>query len=160
MDEIKYCNDMLVRLEELLFHELSGCVAWKVELVGVDFIQEKNIKGNTPYEVIQSCIKEIIASGLVKEMTYSINGRGILLNLTMKNCLHIPKEVRLKKDGVKPYLCPITNMILDQLIEKLNFETTYLAELQIDEKKGECIVRSAIYKDEDKIGLVCDWSQE
>lgn len=160
MDKIKYCNDMLVRLEELLFHELSGCAAWKVELVGIDFIQEKNIKGDTPYEVIQGCIKEITVGGLVKEMTYSISGRGVLLNLTMKDCLHLPKEVRLKKDGVKPYICPITNMILDQLIEKLNFETTYLADLQIDEKKGECIVRSAIYENEDKLGLVCDWSQE
>jgi len=160
MNKIEYCNDIMVRLEELLFHELSGCAAWKVELVGIDFIQAKEIKGSTPEEVIQNCIKEITASGLVKEMTYSIDGRDIKLELTMKDCVHLPKEVKLKQDGVKPYICPITNMILDQLIEKLNFETTYMAEVNINENTGECRVKSAIYKDEDNIGLVCDWSKE
>ena len=160
MNEIEYCNHIMVRLEELLFHELSGCAAWKVELIGVDFIQSKDIKGNTPPGVIQNCIQEITTAGLVKEMTYSIGGRGVKLELIMRDCLHLPKEVKLKKDGVKPYVCPITNMILDQLIEKLNFETTFVAEVSIDEKSGECKTTSAIYEDEDKIGLVSDWSEE
>ena len=160
MNEMEYCNEIMVRLEELLFHELSGCAAWKVELVGVDFIQSKEIKGNNPDEVLQNCIQEIKTAGLVKEMTYEIVGRGIKLELKMKDCLHLPKEVKLKKGGVKPYICPITNMILDQLIEKLDFETTYVAEVSIDENSGECRTRSAIYENEDKIGLVSDWSKE
>jgi hypothetical protein len=160
MNEMEYCNDLIVRLEELLFHELSGCAAWKVEMVGVDFIQSKEIKGNNPDEVIQGCIKEIEAAGLVKEMSYAISGLGVKLELKMKGCSHLPKEVRLRQDGVKPYICPITNMVLDQLIEKLNFETTYVAELNIDENSAECRVWSAIYEDEDKIGSVCNWHEE
>ncbi|MBU2497730.1 MAG: hypothetical protein KKE57_02405, partial [Proteobacteria bacterium] len=155
-----YCNDMLVRLEELLFHELSGCAAWKVELIGVDFIQGKDIKGRTPDEVIQNCIQEIRAAGLVKDMAYQVGGRGIKLELKMKGCAHLPKEARLRRDGVEPYICPIANMVMDQLIEKLNYDTTYLAELRIDEKAGECGVLCAIYEDESKIGLVCDWHEE
>ena len=160
MDRTEYFNNMLVRLEELLFHELSGCAAWKVELVGIDFIQSKNIQGKTEDEVISHCIKEITASGLVKSLTYSIGGKGILLNLKMKDCVHLPKEVRLKKDGIHPYICPIANMILDQLIEKLKYETTYLAKLDIHERIGECKVKCAIYKTSDKIGVVSDWSKE
>ena len=160
MNKMEYCNELIVRLEELLFHELSGCAAWKVEMVGVDFIQSKNIQGNTPDELVGNSIKEIVDSGLVTEMTHEIGGRGVLLTLSMKGCAHLPKEVRLKKNGVKPYICPITNMILDQLIEKLNYETTYLSEIEIDEKTGECRTRSAIYEDETKIGLVCDWNEE
>lgn len=159
MDERSYFNDMLVRLEELLFHELSGCAAWKVELIGVDFIQSKNIEGNTVDEVIGSCIKEIIASGVAKDITYSIGPRGILLILKIKDCIHLPKEAKLREEGVTPYICPITNMILDQLIEKLNFEVTYIAELNIDEHKGECVIKSAIYEDADKIGQVSDWTK-
>ena len=159
MDKVEHFNDMLVRLEELLYHELSGCAAWKVELVGIDFIQSKKIEGNTEEEVINNCIKEITADGLVKSMTYSIGGKGILLNLKMKDCIHLPKEVRLKKDGIKPYICPIANMILDQLIEKLNYETTYLANLDINEKTRECKVKCAIYETPDKIGVVSDWSK-
>jgi hypothetical protein len=160
MNEMEYCNDVLVRLEELLFHELSGCAAWKVELVGVDFIQSKNIRGNTPDAVIQKCIKEIKNAGLVEEMNYAITGQDVKLELTMKGCRHLPKEVKLSQDGIKPYICPLTNMVLDQLIEKLKFETTYVADLHIDENKGECRVWSAIYANEDKIGCVCNWHEE
>jgi hypothetical protein len=137
MDRVDYFNDMLVRLEELLYHELSGCAAWKVELVGVDFIQSKKIEGKTVDEVIKHCIKEITGGGLVKSMTFSIGGKGILLNLEMKDCIHLPKETRLKKEGITPYICPIANMILDQLIEKLKYETTYLAKLDIHERSEE-----------------------
>jgi hypothetical protein len=159
MDKVEHFNDMLVRLEELLYHELSGCAAWKVELVGIDFIQSKKIKGNTEEEVINNCIREITGGGLVKSMTYSIGGKGILLNLKMKDCIHLPKEVRLKRDRINPYICPIANMIMDQLIEKLNYETTYLAKLDFDEKKRECKVKCAIYETPDKIGEVSDWSK-
>lgn len=160
MNSIEYCNDIMVKLEELLFHELSGCAHWKVELVGVDFIQSREIKGDTAEQIVQSCIKEIKAAGLVKDMDYKIGGKGIKLELTIKDCIHLPKEKKLKADGVKPYICPITNMVLDQLIEKLNFETTYLARVQIDENSGKCKTISAIYEGESKIGLVCDWSKQ
>ncbi|MBW2138151.1 MAG: hypothetical protein JRH06_11420 [Deltaproteobacteria bacterium] len=160
MNEMEYCNELIVRLEELLFHELSGCAAWKVELVGVDFIQSKSIEGKNPDEVIRNCIKEIEAAGLVEEMNYTIGGRGVKLELTVKGCRHILKEVKLKRDGVQPYICPITNMILDQLIEKLGYVTTYLAEVHIDESKELCRTRSAIYEDEAKIGCVCNWNEE
>ncbi|MFZ3138706.1 MAG: hypothetical protein WA126_15095, partial [Thermodesulfovibrionales bacterium] len=157
---VEHFNHMLVRLEELLYHELSGCAAWKVELVGIDFIQSKKIEGNTEEEVINNCIKEITADGLVKSMTYSIGGKGILLNLKMKDCIHLPKEVKLKKDNINPYICPIANMIMDQLIEKLKYETTFLAKLNINERTGECKVKCAIYETPDKIGLVSDWGKE
>ncbi len=160
MDKVEHFNNMLVRLEELLYHELSGCAAWKVELVGVDFIQSKRIEGRNEDEVITQCIQEILAGGLVERMVYAIGVKGILLNLKMKGCIHLPKEVRLKKDGINPYLCPIANMILDQLIEKLNYETTYLAKLDFDEKTRECRVKCAIYKTADQIGVVSDWSKE
>jgi len=160
MDRVKYFNDMLARLEELLFHELSGCAAWKVELVGIDFIQSKKIQGKTEDEVIKNCIQEIISNGLVKEMAYSIGGKGVLLNLKMKDCIHLPKETKVKGDGIKPYLCPITNMILDQLIEKLNYEETYLAKLDIDDSTGICRVKCGIYKTPEMIGVVSDWTKE
>lgn len=160
MDRVEYFNEMLVRLEELLFHELSGCAAWKVELVGVDFIQSKKIDGKTEEEIIRNCMKEITGNGLVEEMAFSIGGKGVLLNLKMKGCIHLPKESRLKKDGVAPYICPIANMILDQLIEKLKYETTYLAKLNINEAAGECRVKCAIYKTPEMIGVVSDWTKE
>ena len=160
MNEMQYCNDVLVRLEELLFHELSGCAAWKVELVGVDFIQGQEIQGKRPEEVIESCIRAIKDAGFVEEMSYEVGGKGVKLELKMKGCVHLPKEVKLEEDGVKPYICPITNMILDQLIEKLDFTTTYVGEMVIDHETGGCRTRSAIFENEDMIGNVCNWDEE
>jgi hypothetical protein len=160
MNEMKYCNEVLVRLEELLFHELSGCAAWKVELVGVDFIQSQDIQGKTTEEIIENCIQAIKDAGFVEEMSSEIGGKGVKLELKMKGCVHLPKEKKLMEDGVKPYICPLTNMILDQLIEKLNHTTNYVGEMIIDEKTGECRTRSAIFDTPEDIGTVCNWDEE
>jgi len=159
MDTVKYLNEVIVRLEELFYHELSWCASWKTEFEGIDFIQSKKIQGKTLDEIVTKCIKEIKAEGLVKDISYLVGGKGVLLKLKIKNCIHLPKEARLKKDGVAPYICPITNMILDQIIEKLKYETSYQAKLDIREDAGECTVFAAIYETPEKIGEVSDWTQ-
>jgi len=160
MDRTAYFNDLMARTEELFYHELSDCAAWKTEFIGVDFIQAQDIQGETPAEVIEDCIGKIAAAGLIEEASYSIGGENILLYLKVKGCLHISKEAKLMKSGIKPYNCPIINMILDQLIEKLNFETTYVADLEVDTDAGMCTIKSAIFETPEKIGNVCDWSDE
>ncbi|MDA8124925.1 MAG: hypothetical protein M0009_07055 [Deltaproteobacteria bacterium] len=160
MNEMEYCNQVMVRMEELLYQELSGCAAWKVELIGVDFIQSKNIQGKTAAEVVQNCIKEIEAGGLVKKMQYEIGGKGVKLVLKVQGCVHLPKERKLKEDGIKPYNCVIMNMVIDQLIEKLGYETSFIGDIHIDEAAGACTVTYAIFENADKIGCVSDWSKE
>ena len=159
MEDMTYFNDMLARFEEIFFHELSECARPKVELVGIDFLKSKKIEGDTAEKVLDSCIREIKASGLVTDIRYSIHGFGILLKVDVAGCIHLPKESKLKKDGVEPYLCPITNMILDRIIEILNYEAVYTAEMEIDESKGKCTVKCAIYENVDKIGQVSDWTK-
>ncbi len=159
MDTTRYLNDVLVRLEELLYHELSGCAAWKVEFVGVDFIQSKKIEGDTVDKIVTSCVREIVSGGLAKEINYVVGGKGVMLKLKVRGCVHLPKEVRLKKDGVAPYICPITNMILDQILDKLRYETSYLARMEVDENAKECTIFAAIYETPEKIGEVSDWTK-
>lgn len=153
-----YFNDLLVRLEEILFHELSGCARPKVELVGTDFLKDKIVTSETPEGLVTDCIREIKAAGLCEDLAFLIAGHGVLLKLTMKGCIHMPKEIRLKEDGVEPYMCPIANMILDRILEVLHYTGAYTAKVQVDEKKGECVVKCAIYESVDKIGQVSDWT--
>lgn len=160
MDKTQYYNELLYRLEELFYHELSDCAPWKTEYIGIDFIQSKDVGGATEDEIISACIREIVAADLVKDMSYSIKGQGVLLKLKMRGCRHLPKETMLRRSGIKPYNCPISNMILDQLIEKLRYTTTYMADLGVDEETGECDIKAAIYATADKIGVVSDWSKE
>ena len=160
MDKTAYFNDLMARTEELFYHELSDCAAWKTEFIGVDFIQSQAITGDTPGAIIENCIRVMATEGLIREASYSIGGESILLYLKVRGCIHIPKEVKLQKGGIEPYNCPIVNMILDQLIEKLNFATTYVANLEVDADKGECSIKCAVFETPDKIGNVCDWSDE
>lgn len=162
MDSNAYFNQLLYRMEEVFYHELSDCASWKTELVGIDFIQSQDIEGASEDEIIRACIASIKAAGLVEDIEYSIGGHGILLKLGIKGCSMQHKEVLLRRSGIKPYNCPITNMILDQLIEKLGYCTTYVAELDVPEEKGPgtCKVRAAIYATPEKIGAVSDWSKQ
>jgi hypothetical protein len=157
MDTIKYCNELLSRLETLAYHELSGMIHWKCEFVGVDFIRSKQIKGSTVDEIVESCSKEIAAAGLVDNITYKVGKDGIMLKLKVKGCVHHAKEVQTKNEGVAPYLCPIANMILDQVHQKLKYTTSYLAKLGIDSENKQCFVYMALYETPDKIGQVSDW---
>lgn len=160
MDKISYFNHCLARHEELLFQELAQASVWKPEYVGIDYIQSKDIKGDTVEEVIDNCIKVMKADGLVKEVSYKRGPEGIFLKLEVKGCIHMEKEVMLKKNGVNPYCCPITNMIFDRVLELLNFEITFLGgNLEIDEETGECLIRCGIWESAEKVGeTVTDWT--
>ncbi len=160
MDRNALLNQMLYRMEEVFWHELSDCAPWKTEYVGIDFIQAQEIKGVNEDEVIRSCIDRIKAAGLVEDISFAIGGNGILLKLRVQGCQLMLKETLLRKSGIKPYSCPVANMIRDQLIEKLGYETTYLAKLAADEKTGGCALIVAIYATPGKIGAVSDWSKE
>ena len=160
MDKMVYCNDVMARMEELFFHELSDCAGWKTEFIGVDFIQAENIKGDNREDIIRNCIKAITAAGLAEEGSFAIAGKDILLRLKIKGCIHMGKEVRLKERGIKIYNCVIANMINDQLIEKLNYETAYIGAIDADEKEDLCEIKIAIYETMEKIGCVSDWSEE
>ena len=158
MDYISYFNDVMVRFEEALYHEISGEAYLKAELVGTDFIKLKNVTGNTAEELIARCAREIISAGIAKDVTCLISGLDICLKLNVRGCLHLPVEAKLRKDGIVPFMCPIANMFIDQLIDVLGYESGVLAALDIDENKGECVVKCAIYETAEAIGRVSDWT--
>ena len=161
MDMTSYCNDCFVRFEELLFHELGQCSRWKPEYVGIDYIQSREIEGNTAEEVIESCIQVMKEDGLVKGINYSLGPEGIFLKLIVYGCVHLPKEAKLKKIGIEPYVCPITNMIFDRILELLNYEITYLGNnMEIDENKAKCIIKCGIWESADKVGMIGNWPED
>ena len=159
-DRDRYYNHLLFRMEQLLYHELSDCASWKTELIGTDFIQTQDIQGKNEQEIIDACIAKLKAAGLAEDIAYKIGGKGILLTLRVSGCPNMLKEKLLRESGIKPYSCLAANMIMDQLIEKLGYATTYLADLAVDEETGACVIRAAIYATPEKIGEVSDWSKE
>ena len=159
-EALRYYNELLFRMEQVFYHELSDCSAWKTEYVGINFIQSQDIRGGNEHEIVGSCLEKIKAAGIVQDADFKIGGKGILLKLDVRGCQHVHKERLLRESGIKPYNCPIANMITDQLIEKLDYTTTYVADLAVDENRGKCALKVAIYATPDKVGEVSDWSKE
>jgi hypothetical protein len=160
MDSIKYCNEVMARLETLMYQELSGMCHWKCEFVGSDFIKSKDISGNDVPEIVESCIKEMRAAGIVSDIVYKTSPDGVMLKLKVKDCIHHLKEVLVEEEGVAPYICPIANMILYQIHDKLKYTTSYKAKQAIDGEKKQCLIYNALYKTGDQIGMVSDWLKD
>jgi hypothetical protein len=160
MDSIKYCNEVMARLETLMFQELSGMAYWKCEFVGPDFIRTKEIKGTTVPEIVESCTRAMKEEGIVSDAEYKTGGDGLMLKMKVKGCMHIYKETLVRDEGVAPYICPIANMVLDQIHDKLKYETSYLAKIAIDEENKQCLLYMALYETGDKIGQVTDWMKD
>jgi hypothetical protein len=133
---------------------------WKCEFVGVDFIRSKSIQGKNVPEIVESCVKEITAAEIASNITYKAGPDGIMLKLRVKNCMHHAKEAQVIAEGVDPYICPVANMILDQIHEKLKYTTSYLTKLAIDGDNKQCLVYMALYETPDKIGQVSDWLKD
>ena len=160
MDKTKYCNEVLARVEELMYQELSGMAYWKCEFVGVDFIRSQNIHGNTVPEIVESCAKVMNEAGITSDIKYKTGGDGVMLKLTVTGCMHHGKEAHVKAEGVKPYICPIANMVLDQIHEKLKYTTSYLTKIAIDAENNRCLLYMALYETGDMIGHVTDWLKD
>ncbi|MDR0842217.1 MAG: hypothetical protein LBP68_02220 [Acidobacteriota bacterium] len=159
MDNIKYCNELLSRVETLMYQELSGMAYWKCEFVGTDFIRTQQIEGTTVDEIVESCKKAIVAAGLVTDIESKTDG-SLLLKLKVRNCIHHEKEKLVKAEGVAPYICPIANMVLDQIHQKLKYQTSYLTKIAMNEKEGWCLLYMALYKTHDDIGKIADWLKD
>jgi len=160
MDKTKYCNEVLARVEELMYQELSGMAYWKCEFVGVDFIRSHKIQGSTVPEIVESCAAVMKAEGIVSDVAYKTGGDGVMLKMTVQGCMHHGKEAHVKAEGVRPYICPIANMVLDQIHEKLKYTTSYLTKIAIDEERNRCLLYMALYETPDMIGHVTDWLKD
>ena len=82
-----------------------------------------------------------------------------MLKLKVKGCMHHEKEALVKAKG-GPYICPVANMVLDQIHEKLKYETSYLSKIAIDPDRNLCLLYLALYETADKIGCVSDWLKD
>ncbi len=160
MDSIKYCNEVMARLETLMYQELSGMAHWKCEFVGTDFIRSKNIQGKSVSEIVEACIKEMKAAGIVSDITYKTSPDGVMLKMKVKNCMHHAKEALVEEEGVAPYICPIANMVLDQIHENLKYTTSYKAKQAINKENKQCLIYNALYKTAEQIGQVSDWLKD
>ena len=154
---VSYINDVLARHEERIV-VLTGRTEYArfgFEITGADFIRSKKIEGTTLDEMVDSCIKEITAAGLARSITYSpspLPKPEGEVEMKVSGCIHLPKEARLKEDGVNPFICPIGNILSAVILENAKYElgSVGIRSGVIDQEKKECILKGQLCENIDK----------
>lgn len=154
---VLYFNDILARHEERIV-VLTGRTQYArfgFEMTGADFVRSRKIQGTSLDEMIDSAIEQIVAAGIAKSITYSpspLPKPEGAIEFKVSGCIHLPKEERLKQDGVTPFICPLGNMLSAVILENAHYELGSVGNRDgaIDIEKEECILKSQLCENIDK----------
>ncbi len=155
---IQYVNDVLAREEEriVVLTGRTNYARFGFELAGADFARTRQIAGKTLDEMVASCIKQIVAAGMAESITYEpapLPKPEGSIKFVVKGCMHLPKEARLKQDGVMPFICPLGNILSAVILENARFELGSVgnrAPNAIDLAKRECTLTGMLCENIDK----------
>ena len=145
MKESSYFQDIVSALEKALYYERGRGAYFRVTMVGTDFIDREQIKGETSEEVIESCVKVLVENKTIKKATSTKDNSGTFFTFEIEGCVHLPVEARLKEEGVPAFVCPPINMVLYK-IRELAHLAVEIADISVSQEKGRCIVRVVIFK--------------
>ncbi len=163
MDNVKpeviaYFNDVLARHEErvVVLTGRTNYARFGFELSGADFARTHQIEGKNIDEIVDSCIKHILAAGMAKSITYSpapLPKPEGSIKFVVSGCIHLSKEARLKQDGVTPFICPLGNILSAVMLEKANFDMGSVGNRSPDAinlEKQECTLSGMLCESIDK----------
>ena len=145
MKESSYFQDIVSALQKALYYERGRGAYFRATMVGTDFIEREQIKGETSEEVIESCVKVLVENKTIKKATSTKDNSGTFFTFEIEGCVHLPVEARLKEEGVPAFVCPPINMILYK-IRELAHLAVEIADIGVSQEKGRCTVRVVIFK--------------
>jgi len=157
-EAIAYFNDVLARHEEriVVLTGRTNYARFGFEISGADFARTRKIEGKTLDEMVNNCISQILAAGLARNITYSpapLPKPEGSIKFVVSGCVHLPKEARLKQDGVTPFICPLGNILSAVILENAKFELGSVgnrAPNAIDLDKQECTLTGMLCENIDK----------
>ena len=139
MKNLNYFNDIASALEKTLYYERGRGAYFRATMIGVDFIKDKAIKGETDESIVNDCIKALIDSEIIANASFEKDETGNLFTFELNHCMHLPMEARLTEEGVPPYICPPINMILYKIGELTNLAVE-IANITVIEHEERCVV--------------------
>jgi len=142
-----YFQDIVSALEKALYYERGKGGYFRATMVGADFIDRVQIKGETSEQVIDSCVKVLIENKMIKKATSKKDDSGTFFTFEIEGCAHLPVEARLKEEGVPPFVCPPINMILYKIRELVGLAVE-IAGITVRQEEGKCTVRVVVFKQE------------
>jgi hypothetical protein len=140
-----YFQDTFAALVKSLYYERGRGAYFRATMVGRDYIDRREIKGNTSEVVIGNCIDVLVENNIIEEATYKKDESDTFFTFEVKGCAHLPVEAWLKEEGVPAFVCPPINMILYKIRQRIDLAVE-IADIAVDQKEGKCIVRVVIFK--------------
>jgi hypothetical protein len=145
MTDRSYFRDIVSALEKALYYERGRGGYFRATMVGTDFIDREQIKGETSEEVINSCVNVLIENKMIKKATSTKDDSGTFFTFEIEGCAHLPVEARLKEEGVPAFVCPPINMILYKIRELVGLAVE-IADITVNQEEGRCTVRVVVFK--------------
>jgi hypothetical protein len=145
MKDSSYFRDIVSALEKALYYERGRGGYFRATMVGKDFIDRKEIKGETSEEVIDSCVNVLIENEMIEKATSRKDKSGTFFTFEIEGCAHLPVEARLKEEGVPAFVCPPINMILYKIRELVDLAVE-IADITVNQEQEKCTVRVVVFK--------------
>jgi len=145
MMDRSYFEDTFSALAKSLFYERGLGASFRATMVGRDYIDRFEIKGDTSEAVIENCIDVLVENNIIEKATYQKDESDSFFTFEVKGCAHLPVEARLKGEGVPAFVCPPINMILYKIRQLVDLAVE-IADISVDQKERKCVVRVVIFK--------------
>jgi hypothetical protein len=140
-----YFQDTFAALAKSLFYERGLGASFRATMVGRDYIDRHEIQGHTSEAVIENCIDVLVENNIIEKATYHKDESDSFFTFKLKGCAHLPVEAWLKEEGIPAFVCPPINMILYKIRQLIDLAVE-IADINVDQKEGKCIVRVVIFK--------------
>ena len=139
-----YFQDTFSALVKSLYYERGRGAYFRATMVGRDFIDRREIKGNTSEEVIGNCVDVLVENQIIENATYRRDESDTLFTFEINGCSHLPVEARLEEEGVPTFVCPPINIILYKIRQLIGLAVE-IADITVQQEEGKCIVRVVIF---------------
>jgi len=140
-----YFRDTFAALVKSLYYERGRGAYFRATMVGRDYIDRREIEGDTPEVVIGNCIDVLVENNIIKKAAYKKDASDTFFTFEVQGCAHLPVEARLKEEGVPAFVCPPINMILYKIRQRIGLAVE-IADIAVHQKEGKCVVRVVIFK--------------
>ena len=145
MMDRSYFQDTFAALAKSLFYERGLGASFRATMVGRDYIDRHEIKGDTLEAVIENCIDVLVENNIIEKATYQKDESDTFFTFEVNGCAHLPVEARLKEQGVPAFVCPPINMILYKIRQLVDLAVE-IADISVHHKAGKCVVRVVLFK--------------
>jgi hypothetical protein len=145
MIDSTYFQDTFSALAKSLYYERGRGAYFRATMVGRDYIDRTEIRGDTSEEVIENCVKFLVENDIIEKAAYKKDESDTFFTFEMKGCAHLPVEARLKEQGVPAFVCPPINIILHKIRQLIGLAVE-IADITVNQEERTCIVRVVIFK--------------